>query len=119
MGKLVLHLPDGSTRDVPLARERITIGRRADNDVCLPLPTVSGEHAAIDQRQGGAQHRLPPIGGGGGDVPPCPAPPPPFQPWTALPLPTGYASLRPWTNAPAHRFHSPHPVRETPHLPAW
>lgn len=47
MGKLVLHLPDGSTRDIPLSRERMTIGRRADNDVCLPLPTVSGEHAAI------------------------------------------------------------------------
>jgi hypothetical protein len=47
MGKLVLHLPDGSTRDIPLARERMTIGRRVDNDICLPLPTVSGEHAAV------------------------------------------------------------------------
>lgn len=47
MGKLVLHLPDGSTRDIPLARERMTIGRRADNDICLPLPTVSAEHAAV------------------------------------------------------------------------
>ena len=28
-------------------RERITIGRRADNDVCLPYPAVSGEHAAV------------------------------------------------------------------------
>jgi len=32
---------------VRLARERITIGRRADNDVCLPYPAVSGEHAAV------------------------------------------------------------------------
>lgn len=47
MGKLVLHLPDGSTRDIPLVRERTTIGRRADNDICLPLPTVSGAHAAV------------------------------------------------------------------------
>jgi len=47
MGKLVLYLPDGSTLDVRLARERITIGRRADNDVCLPYPAVSGEHAAV------------------------------------------------------------------------
>lgn len=47
MGKLVLHLPDGATRDIPLARERMTIGRRADNDICLPLPTVSAEHAAV------------------------------------------------------------------------
>ena len=47
MGKLVLYLPDGSTLDVRLARERVTIGRRADNDVCLPYPAVSGEHAAV------------------------------------------------------------------------
>ncbi|HEX4883827.1 MAG TPA: FHA domain-containing protein [Casimicrobiaceae bacterium] len=47
MGKLVLHLPDGSTREVLLARERMTIGRRVDNDICLPLPTVSAEHAAV------------------------------------------------------------------------
>ena len=47
MGKLVLILPDGRTRDIPLDRERITIGRRADNDVCLPFPAVSGEHAAV------------------------------------------------------------------------
>jgi hypothetical protein len=47
MGKLILYLPDGATRDIPLARERMTIGRRADNDICLPLPTVSAEHAAV------------------------------------------------------------------------
>ena len=47
MGKLVLYLPNGSTLDVRLARERMTIGRRADNDVCLPYPAVSGEHAAV------------------------------------------------------------------------
>ena len=47
MGKLVLYLADGTTLDVRLARERITIGRRADNDVCLPYPAVSGEHAAV------------------------------------------------------------------------
>lgn len=47
MGKLVLYLADGSTRDFPLDKERITIGRRADNDVCLPYPAVSGEHAQV------------------------------------------------------------------------
>lgn len=47
MGKLVLRLPDGSLREIPLERERITIGRRADNDVCLPYPAVSGAHAAV------------------------------------------------------------------------
>jgi pSer/pThr/pTyr-binding forkhead associated (FHA) protein len=47
MGKLVLFLADGSTVNVPLDKERLTIGRRADNDVCLPYPAVSGEHAAV------------------------------------------------------------------------
>jgi hypothetical protein len=47
MSKLVLHLEDGTTMDVFLDQERITIGRRADNDVCLPNLAVSGEHAAV------------------------------------------------------------------------
>jgi pSer/pThr/pTyr-binding forkhead associated (FHA) protein len=47
MSKLVLYLPDGTTLDVPLTRERTTIGRRADNDVCLPNLAVSGEHAVV------------------------------------------------------------------------
>ena len=47
MGKLVLYMPDGSTREILLNRERIRIGRRPDNDVPLPFPAVSGEHAAI------------------------------------------------------------------------
>jgi pSer/pThr/pTyr-binding forkhead associated (FHA) protein len=47
MSKLVLFLPDGSTLDVPLVRERTTIGRRADNDICLPNLAVSGEHAVV------------------------------------------------------------------------
>ncbi len=47
MGKLVLFLADGTTKDLPLDRERVTIGRRADNDVCLPYPAVSGEHAQV------------------------------------------------------------------------
>jgi hypothetical protein len=47
MSKLVLHLPDGTTLDVPLDRERMTIGRRADNEICLPNLAVSGEHAVV------------------------------------------------------------------------
>jgi pSer/pThr/pTyr-binding forkhead associated (FHA) protein len=47
MSKLVLFLPDGTSLDVPLARERTTIGRRADNDICLPNLAVSGEHAVV------------------------------------------------------------------------
>ena len=47
MAKLVLHIPGGGTRDIKLNLGRLTIGRRADNDVCLPYPAVSAEHAAI------------------------------------------------------------------------
>ena len=47
MAKLVLSLPDGTTLDVPLDHERTTIGRRADNDICLPNLAVSGEHAVV------------------------------------------------------------------------
>src|SRR6185503_5303580 len=43
----VLLVPNGTTLDVPLRRERVTIGRRADNDVCLPNLAVSGEHAVV------------------------------------------------------------------------
>lgn len=47
MAKLVLHREGGEMRDIPLDQDRITIGRRADNDVCLPFPAVSADHAEI------------------------------------------------------------------------
>jgi len=34
-------------QDVKLDRERVTIGRRPDNDLCLPQAVVSGEHAVV------------------------------------------------------------------------
>jgi len=47
VAKLVLFLPDGTAQHIKLDRERLTIGRRPDNDVFLPQPAVSGEHAAV------------------------------------------------------------------------
>jgi predicted component of type VI protein secretion system len=47
VGKLVLFLADGTTLDIPLERDRVSIGRRKSNDVCLPYPAVSGEHAVV------------------------------------------------------------------------
>ena len=47
MAKLVLRQPGGTVRDLKLDRDRITIGRRPDNDLCLPYPAVSAEHAEI------------------------------------------------------------------------
>ena len=47
MGKLVHFRGDGTAVELRLDRQRITIGRRPDNDFCLPYPAVSGEHAAV------------------------------------------------------------------------
>ena len=47
MGKLVLFLADGTTLDIPLDHERVTVGRRSGNDVCLPYAAVSGAHAVF------------------------------------------------------------------------
>lgn len=47
MGKLVHFQADGTAIEIKLDRQRITIGRRPDNDVCLAYPAVSGEHAAV------------------------------------------------------------------------
>jgi pSer/pThr/pTyr-binding forkhead associated (FHA) protein len=47
MGKLVHFHADGTAVEIKLDRQRITIGRRPDNDFCLPYPAVSGEHAAV------------------------------------------------------------------------
>ena len=47
MAKLIVHRPDGVIQELPLDRDRTTIGRRADNDLCLAYPPVSAEHAVI------------------------------------------------------------------------
>jgi pSer/pThr/pTyr-binding forkhead associated (FHA) protein len=47
MAKLVVTAPGTAPREVPLDKERITIGRRDDNDVRLEDGATSGHHAAI------------------------------------------------------------------------
>ena len=47
MGKLVHFHDDGKAAEIRLDRQRTTIGRRPDNDICLAYPAVSGEPAAI------------------------------------------------------------------------
>jgi len=47
MSKLVLHETNGTEREIALDRERITIGRKAHNDIHLDAPAVSGSHAVI------------------------------------------------------------------------
>ena len=47
MAKLVITEADGATREVPLAKERISIGRHPENDVSLNDKAVSGRHAVV------------------------------------------------------------------------
>jgi len=47
MAKLVIYRPDGTMREELLDRDRISIGRRPDHDICLPFPAVSADHAEI------------------------------------------------------------------------
>lgn len=47
MAKLVLHGKEGAEREVPLDKQRLTIGRHAENDVCLNDKATSTEHAAV------------------------------------------------------------------------
>lgn len=47
MAKLLLFLQDGNSQEILFDKDRITIGRRSDNDVPLPYPAVSGRHAVI------------------------------------------------------------------------
>ncbi|HXG28202.1 MAG TPA: FHA domain-containing protein [Nevskiales bacterium] len=47
MAKLVVTAPGAAPREVPLDKERITIGRRDDNDVRLEDGATSGHHATI------------------------------------------------------------------------
>lgn len=47
MAKLILSMDELFLQEIPLNRERLTIGRKPHNDICLEFPTVSGDHAAI------------------------------------------------------------------------
>jgi pSer/pThr/pTyr-binding forkhead associated (FHA) protein len=47
MAKLILSLDNAVIRELPLDRERITIGRKPHNDVQIDNLAVSGEHAQI------------------------------------------------------------------------
>ena len=43
MGKLIITESSGVARELALDKERVSIGRHADNDVCLNDKAVSGE----------------------------------------------------------------------------
>lgn len=45
--KLILSMDRGIIKEYPLNKERVTIGRKAHNDIVIDNLAVSGEHAAI------------------------------------------------------------------------
>jgi hypothetical protein len=47
MAKLILSLEGSVIREVPLNKDRVTIGRKATNDIQIENLAVSGEHACI------------------------------------------------------------------------
>ncbi|MGH6691214.1 MAG: FHA domain-containing protein, partial [Gammaproteobacteria bacterium] len=47
MAKLILSLEGSVIREIPLDKERLTIGRRPQNDIQIENLAVSGEHACI------------------------------------------------------------------------
>lgn len=47
MGKLIVTEADGKSREVTLDKERVTVGRHADNDVAFNDKAVSGHHAVV------------------------------------------------------------------------
>ena len=49
MPRLVVTIDGVTLREVPIARERTTIGRRPHNDVVIDNLAVSGEHAVIER----------------------------------------------------------------------
>lgn len=47
MAKLILSLEGSVIREIPLNKDRVTIGRKAQNDIPIENLAVSGEHACI------------------------------------------------------------------------
>ena len=57
---LAIRWPDGAAQTAPLRKKAFTIGRHPTNDVVVPIPTVSSEHALIEEQliDGRRGHRL-------------------------------------------------------------
>ena len=64
MPELVIHYPDRASETYPLGRLRITIGRSARNDVCVPDPFASRVHAEV--RREGDRYYLQDLGSANG-----------------------------------------------------
>ena len=47
MAKIILALGEKVLREIPLSKERVTIGRRSLNDIVIDDLAISGEHAVV------------------------------------------------------------------------
>ena len=47
MAKLILSMDGTVLKEIPLAKERMTIGRKAQNDIQIDNLAISGEHAVV------------------------------------------------------------------------
>jgi pSer/pThr/pTyr-binding forkhead associated (FHA) protein len=54
MAKLILSIGGSVLREITLTKERVTIGRRPDNDIVIEDLAISGEHAVIVSRDNDA-----------------------------------------------------------------
>src|SRR5918912_223932 len=66
MAELIVKYPDRSPDTFPLGRLRITIGRSARNDLCIPDPFASRVHAEV--RREGDQYILQDLGSANGTL---------------------------------------------------
>lgn len=66
MAELIVKYPDRSPDTFPLGRLRITIGRSARNDLCIPDPFASRVHAEV--RREGDQYFLQDLGSANGTL---------------------------------------------------
>jgi serine phosphatase RsbU (regulator of sigma subunit) len=66
MADLIVKYPDRTTDKFPLGRLRITIGRSARNDLCIPDPFASRVHAEV--RREGDRYILQDLGSANGTI---------------------------------------------------
>src|SRR4051812_13298189 len=66
MAELIVKYPDRSPDTFPLGRLRITIGRSARNDLCIPDPFASRVHAEV--RREGDEYVLQDLGSANGTL---------------------------------------------------
>ena len=50
--KLIVQLPDGTTREIPLSASELNIGRAPENPIYISDPMVSRYHAAVRRQEG-------------------------------------------------------------------